>query len=87
MIKEIQSIFKLSFSLFVGAAIFIACEPEADQLGSQFFQNGTAKDSIASYDVVIYNNPRENDTIQSDADKLTEATLGAFDEPNFGMRY
>ena len=86
MIKEIQSIFKLSFSLFVGAAIFIACEPEADQLGSQFFQNGTAKDSIASYDVVIYNNPRENDTIQSDADKLTEATLGAFDEPNFGMQ-
>ena len=86
MIKEIQNIFKLSFSLFAGAAIFIACEPEADQLGSQFFQNGTAKDSIASYDVIIYNNPRENDTIQSDAGKITEATLGAFDEPNFGMQ-
>jgi hypothetical protein len=86
MIKEIQNIFKLSFSLLVGAAIFIACEPEADQLGSQFFQNGTAKDSIASYDIVIYNNPRENDTIKSDAGKLTEATLGAFNEPNFGMQ-
>lgn len=86
MIKEIPNIFKLSFSLLVGIAVFIACEPAADQLGAQFFQNGIAKDSTANYDVVVYNTPRENDTIQTDADRLAEATLGAFNEPIFGLQ-
>lgn len=85
MIKEIQNIFKLFFSLIIGAAVIIACEPEADELGSQFFQNGTAQGTESSYDVIIYNN-YHHDTIQSDAGKIVEATLGAFDEPNFGMQ-
>lgn len=85
MIKKTKNIFKLFFTLFIGATVFVACESEADELGSQFFQNGTAQGTESSYDVVIYNN-YHNDTIQSDADKIVEATLGAFDEPNFGMQ-
>lgn len=85
MIKKNQNIFKLFFILFIGATLIIACEPEADELGSQFFQNGTAQGTETNYDVVIYNNNHQ-DTIQTNADRIIEGTLGAFDEANFGMQ-
>ena len=85
MIKEIQNIFRLFFILFSGAAITVACESEPDELGMQFFQNGTAQGTEESFDVVAYN-VYNNDALEADNDRLSEATLGAFDEPNFGMQ-
>lgn len=85
MIKETKNIFKLFFTLFIGATVIVACESEADQLGSQFFQTGTAQGTEEGYDVIIFNK-FNNDSIQADNDKLAEATLGAFNEPNFGMQ-
>ena len=85
MIKEIQNIFRLFFILFSGAAISVACESEPDELGMQFFQNGTAQGTEESFDVVAYN-VYNNDALESDNDRLSEATLGAFDEANFGMQ-
>lgn len=85
MIKEIQNIFKLFFSLIIGAAVIVACESEADELGSQFFQNGTAQGTEIGYDVVIFNK-FNNDSIEADNDKLAEATIGAFNESNFGLQ-
>ena len=55
MIKKNQNIFKIFFTLIIGAAVIVACEPEADELGLQFFQNGTAQGVESSYDVVIFN--------------------------------
>jgi hypothetical protein len=85
MIKEIQNIFRLFFILFSGAAITVACESEPDELGMQFFQNGTAQGTEASFDVVAYN-VYNNDIVEADNNRLSEATLGAFDESNFGMQ-
>ena len=50
MIKEIQNIFRLFFILFSGAAITVACESEPDELGMQFFQNGTAQGTEESFE-------------------------------------
>lgn len=85
MIKEIQNIFKLFFMLISGAAITIACESEADELGLQFFQAGNAQGTETTYEIIAFN-ADHNNVIEADNDKLTEATLGAFDEPNFGMQ-
>ena len=85
MIKKNQNIFKIFFTLIIGAAVIVACEPEADELGLQFFQNGTAQGVESSYDVVIFNK-NHNDTIQTNADRVVEGTIGAFDEPNFGRQ-
>lgn len=85
MIKKNQNIFKIFFTLVIGAAAIVACEPEADELGLQFFQNGAAQGVESSYDVVIFNK-NHNDTIQTNADRVVEGTLGAFDEPNFGRQ-
>ncbi len=85
MIKKNQNIFKLFFSLFIGVAVLVACESEADELGSQFFQNGTAQGTEEGYDIVIYNT-NHHDTIQSKGDRIVEGTLGAFDEANFGKQ-
>ena len=85
MIKEIQNIFRLFFILFSGAAITVACESEPDELGMQFFQNGTAQGTEASFDVVAYN-VYNNDIVEADNNRLSEATLGAFDVSNFGTQ-
>ena len=55
---------------------------EPDELGMQFFQNGTAQGTEESFDVVAYN-VYNNDALESDNDRPSEATLGAFDEANF----
>lgn len=85
MIKDIKNIIKVFFALSVGAILFTSCDPEADGLGTQFFQNGIATGTEESYPVIAYN-LNHNDTIRTDAVKLVQATLGAFDESNFGMQ-
>lgn len=81
MIKYIKTFIKASF---VGIALW-SCESEADGLGSQFFSDNMAQGNLQSYDVVGYN-VDNGDACQSDASKLTQATLGAFTEPVFGTQ-
>ena len=40
MTKDIKKLFNITASLVIGSLILWNCEPEADMLGSQFFQNG-----------------------------------------------
>ena len=84
MINNIQKLFKITASLVIGSVILWSCEPDADQLGSQFFQNG-AQGTETPYPVIAYN-VKNNDTIRTDAARLQSATLGAFTEPQFGMQ-
>ena len=92
MINNIQKLFKITASLVIGSVILWSCEPDADQLGSQFFQNG-AQGTETPYPVIAYNvfngktiGGLKTDTIRTDAARLQSATLGAFTEPQFGMQ-
>ncbi len=85
MTRNIKGIIKTSLFLFSGSLILWNCESEADNLGSQFFDNNAATGTTQAYDVIAYN-VNNNDTIRTDAAKLTSATLGAFSEPQFGMQ-
>lgn len=85
MTRNIKGIIKTSLFLFSGSLMLWNCESEADNLGSQFFDNNAATGTTKYYDVVAYN-INNNDTIRTDAAKLTSATLGAFTEPQFGMQ-
>ncbi len=85
MVKNIKNVFKTSMVIIAGSFVLIGCESEADNLGSQFFDQTAAEGVNASYDVVAYN-INNNDTLRTDAIKLTNATLGAFTEPQFGMQ-
>ncbi|MGZ5188262.1 MAG: DUF4270 family protein [Kaistella sp.] len=84
MIKNIKKLFNITASLVIGSLILWNCEPEADMLGSQFFQNG-AQGTESLYDVIAYN-VNNNDTIRTDNQRLQSATLGAFNEPQFGLQ-
>ena len=84
MTRTIQELFKITATLVIGSLILVNCEPDADQLGSQFFQDG-AKGTEASYPIIAYNN-NNNDSIRTDAARLQNATLGAFTEPQFGLQ-
>lgn len=84
MINNIQKLFKITASLVIGSVILWSCEPDADQLGSQFFQDG-AQGIETPYPVIAYN-VKNNDTIRTDAARLQSATLGAFTESQFGMQ-
>lgn len=68
-----------------GSFMLWNCESEADNLGSQFFEGASAEGVNKAFDVIAYN-ISNNDTIQSDASKLSYATLGAFREPQFGLQ-
>lgn len=85
MIQEIKSILKASLLFVGGSLMLLSCESNPDNLGSQFFEGTAAEGVKKSYDVIAYN-ITNNDTIQSDASKLTYATLGAFTEPQFGTQ-
>lgn len=85
MRKERYNIFSATFLALFAAFGAVSCESEADNLGLQFFENGAATGKELLYDVVAYNHSN-NDTIQADEEKLQEATLGAFDEPVFGLQ-
>lgn len=84
MIKNIKRYFGITASVVFGSLILLNCEPDADQLGSQFFQNG-AVGTESTYDVIAFN-VNNNDTIRTDAARLQSATLGAFYEPQFGLQ-
>ncbi|MGZ5273718.1 MAG: DUF4270 family protein, partial [Kaistella sp.] len=84
MTKNIKKLFNITASLVIGSLILWNCEPEADMLGSQFFQNG-AQGTESFYDVIAYN-VNNNDTIRTDNQRLQSATLGAFNEPQFGLQ-
>lgn len=84
MINNIQKLFKITASLVIGSVILWSCEPDADQLGSQFFQNG-AQGNEVQYPLIAYN-VNNNDTIRADAVRLQSATLGALNDPQFGLQ-
>ncbi len=84
MTKNIKKFFNITASLVIGSLILWNCEPDADQLGSQFFQNG-AQGIDSTYSVIAYS-VNNNDTIRTDATRLQSATLGAFNEPQFGLQ-
>ena len=84
MIRTIQELFKITATLVIGSLILVNCEPDADQLGSQFFQDG-AQGTEKTYPVVAYN-VNNNDSIRTDAARLQSATLGAFSESQFGLQ-
>ncbi|QDP86023.1 DUF4270 domain-containing protein [Chryseobacterium sp. SNU WT5] len=84
MIRNIKELFKITTTLVIGSLILWNCESDADQLGSQFFQNG-ATGVEKTYPIVAYN-VFNNNSIRSDADRLQSATLGAFRESQFGLQ-
>lgn len=84
MIRTIQELFKITATLVIGSLILVNCEPDADQLGSQFFQDG-AQGTEKTYPVVAYN-VNNNDSIRTDAARLQSATLGTFSESQFGLQ-
>lgn len=74
------------FSLVVfGSVVLYNCEPDADTLGEQLFLDGAAQGEEIPFDVTAFN-INNNDSIQSDASKLGLATLGAFNEHQFGRQ-
>lgn len=84
MIKNIKKTFNITASLVIGSLILWSCESDADQLGSQFFQNG-AQGTETPYDVIAYN-VFNGDSVRTDNSRLQTATLGAFNEPQFGLQ-
>jgi hypothetical protein len=84
MIRTIQELFKITATLVIGSLILVNCEPDADQLGSQFFQDG-AQGTETSYPIIAYN-VNNNDSIRTDRARLQSATLGAFSEAQFGLQ-
>lgn len=85
MVKNIKNVIKTAAIVLGGSFMVLSCESESDNLGSQFFQGGMADGSEHSEDVVAYN-ILHNDTIRTDATKLTSAQLGAFTESQFGKQ-
>ncbi|MCZ2085227.1 MAG: DUF4270 domain-containing protein [Flavobacteriales bacterium] len=84
MIRTIQELFKIAATVVIGSLILVNCEPDADQLGSQFFQDG-AQGTEKTYPIVAYN-VNNGDSIRTDAARLQSATLGVFTESQFGMQ-
>ncbi|WP_162087203.1 DUF4270 family protein [Chryseobacterium aquaeductus] len=74
----------LSMVIFGGMLVY-NCEPEPDSLGEQLFLDGAAEGNEVAYDVIAYN-MSNNDSIRSDASKLGMATIGAFNESQFGKQ-
>lgn len=85
MTKKFQRLLQITFFALVGSLLLINCEPDPDNLGSQFFENGAAQDNLVLKDLIAYN-ISNNDTIRTDNAKLDSATLGAFNVPQFGLQ-
>ncbi|KAA0128943.1 DUF4270 domain-containing protein [Chryseobacterium sp. SN22] len=81
-IKKAITVFSL---VIFGSAILYNCEPDADTLGEQLFLDGAAQGNEKSFDITAFN-INNNDSIRSDASKLTYGVLGAFNEGQFGMQ-
>lgn len=85
MKNKIKRLLSIAGTLTFASAIFISCESDPDNLGSQFFEASSANGQEATYDIIAYN-INNNDSIRSDAAKLDSATLGAFKEGVFGLQ-
>ncbi|MBQ0152450.1 MAG: DUF4270 domain-containing protein [Chryseobacterium sp.] len=79
-----KTITVISMVIF-GGYIISSCEPEPDSLGEQLFLGDAVKGNEIAYDLIAYN-INNNDSIQSDASKLSMAALGAFNEGQFGKQ-
>ncbi|ALR29187.1 MULTISPECIES: DUF4270 domain-containing protein [Chryseobacterium] len=79
-----KAITVLSMVIF-GSVLLYNCEPDADSLGEQLFLDGAAQGNEKSFEVVAFNIDN-NDSIRTEASKLSSAVLGAFDEPQFGRQ-
>lgn len=75
-------LFKASVVL-CGSIFLSSCEPEADNLGEQFFN--PIEGVQEGFDVVAYNISNK-DSIESGTSRLGVARLGAFSEGVFGMQ-
>ena len=78
MTKNIQKLFNITATLVIGSLILWNCESDADRLGSQFFQNGV-QGTETSYPLIAF-------TVNNGDSLRTDATLGAFSEPQFGLQ-
>lgn len=85
MTKSITRIAKTSLLVLAGSVLLYNCESDADDLGSQFFDETAAEGKSVSYPVIAYNISNK-DTIRTDAVRLSQATLGVFKEEVFGMQ-
>lgn len=96
MTHTLKRTFAMLLLAIFGSTILYNCEPDADSLGEQLFNNDAAQGNEISYDVVAYNY-NNNDSIRSDAARLinglnesggalTVGVLGAFTESQFGMQ-
>jgi hypothetical protein len=85
MIHTIKKAITVLSLVVFGSALLYNCEPDADTLGEQLFLDGAAQGNEQSFEVTAFN-INNNDSIRSDAGKLTYGVLGAFDEDQFGMQ-
>lgn len=85
MIHTIKKAITVFSMVVFGSVLLYNCEPDADTLGEQLFLDGAAQGNEKSFDVTAFN-INNNDSIRSDASKLTYAVLGAFSEGQFGMQ-
>lgn len=85
MIHTIKKTITALSLVVLGSALLYNCEPDADTLGEQLFLNGAAQGKEEAFEITAYN-INNNDTIRTDASKLTYGVLGAFNETQFGMQ-
>jgi hypothetical protein len=85
MIHTVKKTITAISMVVLGSILLYNCEPDADTLGEQLFLDGAAQGNVEAFDVIAYNIDN-NDTIRTDAAKLTNGVLGAFNESQFGMQ-
>jgi len=85
MIHTIKKTITAVCLMILGGILLHNCEPDPDSLGEQLFLNGEAQGTEKAYEVTAFNIDN-NDTIRTDAAKLTYGVLGAFNESQFGMQ-
>ena len=83
MTNTIKKFFNVASAVVLGGFVLWSCEPEADALGSQFF-NG-AQGVEEKFDLIAYN-VNNNDSIRTDAGKIDSIVVGALKDPYFGSQ-
>lgn len=85
MIHTVKKTITAISMVVLGSVLLYNCEPDADTLGEQLFLDGAAQGNVEAFGVTAYNIDN-NDTIRTDAAKLTNGVLGAFNESQFGLQ-
>ncbi|MGH1519906.1 DUF4270 family protein [Chryseobacterium sp. JK1] len=96
MTHTLKRTFAMLLLAIFGSTLLYNCEPDADSLGQQLFDNDAAQGTMISYPIIAYNY-NNNDSIRSDASRLisgydasggilSTGVLGAFTETQFGMQ-